>query len=938
MRGARAGDRVIGPGVWQYASVPPLSLSDVRILVLAAGETPQGVSNARGHLFEVFVGRLLQIYGYSEPSRRRLNVSSDGIELDVTANSRLDGRPVIAECKAYTRPVAAGELSAFYGKLTVERFSAPRTLGVMVAIPRLTGDGEQHARRIRENDPSFLYLAAEDIVERLAAEGLIRDAPSFLGLVSDPAVVITQDGIFSAALILDAASRLPVRVAVWGVDGPVPRSTLELVELDEYAQGLPVGEAVPETAPDHDGRDVDSILLATVQGSKADFEYQLPASPKYFVGRKRLVGRLEEVLDRAEHVLVLNAQSGWGKSSLALKFADMAIARGGHALVMDTRTASGPRYVTETLRRAAIEAAEKGILALPADASWASLASALNTIDRAKWTAKKPLVVFFDQFENVFRSPDLTRTFRDLAIGAREVKHPLTIGFAWKTDLVGWTEDHPYQQRDEIRGSATVLVVEPFGSNEVSVLLNRLERELNEKLVPDLRNRLREYSQGLPWLLKKLVDHILRELRNGATQERLLAEALNVQSLFATDLAELGPTEQETLRHIARYAPIAAGEVTDRYPLSTVQSLVDRRLVVQVGERLDTYWDTFRDFLNTGRVPVEDSYILRQTPNGVARLLPLLVDAGGSAGVRELAERLETSDNVIFNLSRELRLLGVTVYEPNVVRFVDEISSASDKEAVLRRQVANALRRHRAYSTLREVAEKGGGLATADAFARQLPYAFPAVDVKPKTWVSYARVFLLWFEYAGLVATVGGKWQVRPDGDLPPSQFLLAARPAMRTRPGVPQEAPRRSLEILARLGRESEIELPPDGTQDRDAVRTLVALGAVRVGPDLMVRLAVSDLVNENGEVERPVLLRLLTAVPGGLAGVNLLRANPYAVPLEVGRAIATSVNAEWTESSTHSIGGHFRAWCKVAGIDVRYPRRNAGRDTGEEAQNALF
>jgi len=53
----------------------------------------------------------------------------------------------------------------------------------------------------------------------------------------------------------------------------------------------------------------------------------------------------------------------------------MAIARGGHALVMDTRTANGPRYVTETLRRAAIEAAEKGILTLPADASWASLAS-----------------------------------------------------------------------------------------------------------------------------------------------------------------------------------------------------------------------------------------------------------------------------------------------------------------------------------------------------------------------------------------------------------------------------------------------------------------------------------------------------------------------------------------------------------------------------------
>ncbi len=54
---------------------------------------------------------------------------------------------------------------------------------------------------------------------------------------------------------------------------------------------------------------------------------------------------------------------------------------------------------------------------------------------------------------------------------------------------------------------------------------------------------------------------------------------------------------------MARFAPVSASEVMERASASVVQSLIDRRLLIQVGERLDTYWDIFRDFLNTGRVP-----------------------------------------------------------------------------------------------------------------------------------------------------------------------------------------------------------------------------------------------------------------------------------------------------------------------------------------------
>lgn len=911
-----------------------VTVHDAQILVLPTDDT----NVAKGRLFESFVARLLaDCYGFENPTTSNLNVTADGIELDVVATHSLTGARAIAECKAYTRSVHARELSTFYGKLGIARFTEPTAFGLLFALPRLTPDGEESARGIAENDDNFRYISAPLLAEALRQRGLVSDPPSTLTDTSDRAIVITEVGIYSACMVLDISERTPTSVAVWGMGGPVPVSVLDLIGASDYARGLGVSEAgvrAPTQTPPSTPR---PVMLTRVAGSHSDFEYHLPASPKFFVGRQEAITRLNEILGADEgRVVVLNAQSGWGKSSLALKLGDMALRAKGVSAVLDSRTADQPRYVVEVLRHIAIESAEAGILSLSPSPSWASLESALTTLKSASWSPDRPIVIFFDQFENVFRDVDLTRAFRDLALGIREIPGPVVLGFAWKTDLVGWTEGHPYQLRDDIRGAGSVIVVEPFGAREVDTILRRLAKEAGVRLLPDLRSRLRAYSQGLPWLLKKLADHLLRELKSGSTQEGLLAESLNVVGLFEADLAELSPSEHQVVKHIARFAPVAAAEVTERFGPAPVQSLVDRRLVVQVGDRLDTYWDTFRDFLNTGSVPVQESWILRQTPRAVSRLLSTVHDHGGNATVRDLTEVLNTSDRAIFNLSRELRLLGVTTYEPNRVRLVDEVTTAIDPEATVRRLVGTALRKHRAWSTLRDLAERGGGHATIEAFARELPLAFPAVDIAQTSWVAYARAFLFWMEYAGLVVKAGINY--RPASDtVAASMRLLDAPSPLKFKPGVPYVAPRRSVEMLARLANGAEFELPSESKQ-REYVGALFALGAVTVTPNRMVRLKVADLITAAGAVDPSALRRLLESVPGGRAGLDVIAADPAATPQSVGAAIAAASQAEWTEQTTHGVGGHFRAWAKVAGLSVKPPRRALTCPTVPPGQTSIF
>jgi len=893
-------------------SSPTLSLAAPQIVLVAPGKTPAAQANARGHLFERLMARVFEAYGCEKPTQSSVNVRSDGYELDIETRVVLTHEEAIAECKAYTSRLPSQALSTFYGKLSAERLARPNLHGWFVAIPGLTSDGDQLVKKLA-GDTRFRFIDAESIYQLITGRGWITaiQGPN----VSDEGVLIAEEGTFAIAKKLDASSGLAEAVIVSG-SGAVPPSVLALVAETDFAGGLPVRDrntavAQPSiVAPS-------TPTLVSVSGSSADFEYQLPASPRFFVGRNDILNRIRDRLGGSPNplrVIVLNAQSGWGKSSLALRLGKLAEENRGYSAVFDTRTAASPEYVWAALRQALLGAASAGLLKLPDPPVFGSLASTLQTLQQAQWVRPNaPLFVFFDQFENVFRDVRLTQEFRDLTLSVRDIQAPFIVGFAWKTDLVGWTEKYPYQMRDEIRAAAEVVIVEPFGPTEVSTLLSRLAKESKTRLSADLRQRLREYSQGLPWLLKKLASHILVQLKAGTSESTLLQESLNVQRLFEQDLAGLQPNEIEALKLIAREAPVPVADIVERVASPVVQSLVDQRLLVRVGERLDVYWDIFREFLITGKVAVEETYILRLNPLATSNVLRELVRAGGEENATSVATELGTSLNVVFNAARELRQVGILAPRSGTLVLVEELRKAHVSEASLQARVSQALRKHRVYNLGQDLLRSSvSGLVTIDELASALPAVFPAVEAKSSTWKTYATAFANWLDYGGLFELRGQSLRAVANRHVTRTRLLGGA--SGRRQKTFPQIRPQAALSVLhATLG---GVEKPVVQSTHEKAVSDWVVLGILNEQGEVIDQPNAERLLDDT---HRPHVLRdLLTLAPGGAEALAALAETPNASPLLIGELIRAAYGQPWKATTISKAGSTFRAWANLAGFPV--------------------
>jgi len=661
----------------------------------------------------------------------------------------------------------------FFGKYMAMWRKDHRCQGLFVALPGINS----HAKGFYNEN----CVGAKDITLQLLEETAVLDSIYGAEKVCRPTVIAGQvkpstgtpgdwlllysdNGFFWVQYIIPPGGGVPTGIMLFDAVGShvSDKSSSEyllrlLPELQDF-ELLTASESTSyANVPTADDREE----IVQVRGSSEYFEYQFPASPEHFVGRGAILEEIDSfaasVLNRqiSSRGIILLANSGWGKSSVVLAAVERLRKCGHLAIAIDSRSASTSQFILRAVDYAIRQFAESRqsnhISGLEGRITgFDGAVNALLATARAMEAQGRLVVIFFDQFENLFFLSDALRKIRDILLKVCDAQTNIVFGFSWKTDLFGLTTEFPYKLREQIESCSRKVGLDRFSDSEAGALLEGLG-----PLRKDLQFFLIEFSQGYPWLLKRLCAHVKIQRDNGVLQQDIADGLLNVEQLFQEDLKGLSTEEEDTLRRVAKIAPISISELGEGYRPDIVQTLVNRRLMVRVANKYDIYWDIFRDYLNTGRLPIQDNYILHMQVGTVLRAARILYDAKAVVSRTQFQQEAGLSEKYLYNVARDIKLLGIaTTDSVGISLRLDLNSEPMDLDDAIRPHVRERLLRNRVVQRIAKGLEADGDLTT-DQLAELLKSSCPYISATDKTWKHYARIFANWLDFADLAILHG---------------------------------------------------------------------------------------------------------------------------------------------------------------------------------------
>lgn len=869
----------------------------------------------KGDFFEALLRAIMETQRYKVTER----VNFTGTEIDLLCE-HLD-RPdetALVECKA-RGSIVAGDIKNFVFDVVVSKRAE---YGYFVHTSELQHQAAGMAADLkRTHSKQLIFWGPDKVIDLLQHCDLITpppDVPWAEGLTLTKRILLyTYKGRFWVTILSNKI--VPTHYHVTNASSPdiqIDSEALKWIsELDEL-QGLSKIESTKPPAIISPSASFDAV--AEIQEAEQWDDYR-PVGSRYFIGRDDIRDHLYHFVqaaissNSARRVFFVEGKSGWGKSSLLAhlraRSRNVRNKNTFFVLAVDSRSAYTGEFVSLAVAKLVSTAASKGFI--PAQFAEVNVASSFDTLaspevqELLRWLEenRRVLILIFDQFEDVFRKEDLFRTFHKLMMDVNEQQRAIIVGFSWKSEINIPIDNPAYSLWQQARDLAETFRLREFLGYEVDRVLRQLEAMSGHQLPADLKRRLKEGSQGFPWLTKKLSIHCYHQMRKGVTPEDLVDQNLNVDILLNDDMESLSGDEARALKLIARRAydgdPFDVAEVDDKIQEREINSLLSKRLIVKSGGKYNVYWDIFRDFLVEDRVPtLGESFLLRQYPMPCVKTLDFL-QKNAPCTIEEVmaaaaSEQIPLQEGTALNRARELRHLGVVTKVGETYQVRPSIRSLDD----FKRYMYSRLNEHIVVRALRKIP---GDTITYEDVVNALRGNFKGYGFSDKTWRTYAGYLIAWLRYSGLDF---GRRLTTATGRKVTSKEISADA-------YTPQWRPDKAVEIfLSFKGQVDPIKRPR--TLDK-GLYDLKALGLIIYEGDFVYLtkrgIALSRL---NDIAARREIARLALSTPKIRAAYDALRMSRVSDGLKFEEALAPVLDAIPSASYRKTTMNVLRSWAR--------------------------
>lgn len=732
-------------------------ISEIRIIL------EEGSSNkAKGNCFESLIRNLLTLHQYDI----RSNINFSGMEIDLVAEHRHNKESLYVECKAKEK-VSSDELSKFAFNVDFKEVDK----GYFFRTQELESQAGALLSEMKKKPKykNLSFFEPDDIIKMLSDGKMLFEPLAHLTnyTISKRILAITYFGDYFIYLI-NESNALPTKFIL------IDSKQNDKIVDDEFIQilkdkitdisGLVIIPNLSKYKTDIDSTKIDSIIeaISEVQESENWYDY-LPASAgkNHFVGRDEIRTKIltyfKEIRNgnSSKRIFYLNGKSGWGKSSLVLELKDRCknkhFKKKFYAIAIDTRSAISDNFVALSFKKLIGAGIDDEFLEndiFTRDITFTSTndllsSESVKSILASLKFSNKFLVLIFDQFEDVFRKKDYFKTFYKFLTDVTDSKPNLIIGFSWKSDFFIQSDDPSYHIWQQAKEQAREFTISEFGEKEIDGIIKQLEGSVGE-LDKGIKERIKESSQGLPWLTKKLCIHVFDQINSGLAKEDLIESNLNILDLFKKDEERLSAQEFKAIKIIAKRAYDGSffdeTEVGDVIETETITSLLHKRLIIRSGANYNIYWDIYRDYLVTGNVPIiGESYLLRQGVNLCLEVF-LLFDSTSPESIDSLLLKHPKGigAETLYNILIELRNLGF------IQKVGDSYFVAGEIEKSKQGFIDFVTKRFHNYTPYINLKKLPQSRITKSDVIQTLKSIFKQ-DFQDNTWDSYAKNMISWF-------------------------------------------------------------------------------------------------------------------------------------------------------------------------------------------------